>query len=201
MWTQAQPGAHLVRLSVAEGGDVIGQQTLGLVAPYSPEYRVGGTDRALLGRLADVTGGGELTDPAAAFAADLPFVGDVQEIWDWLLLFVVILFPVDIALRRVMLEAGLVQRLAARLGLSRAQRPTADASDPVLGTLFRARERARQQQSRRTTADVSAQPGVEEKPAATSPEEAPPESASTDSLARLREAKRRARGRNESGNS
>ncbi len=196
----ALPGAYLVRLSVTEDGEVLGQQTLGLVAPYSPEYRAGGTDRALLGRLAAVTGGGELTDPAAAFADNLPFAGAVQEIWDWLLLFVVLLFPLDIALRRVMLEPGLVGRLAARLGLSRAQRPTVDASDPVLGTLFDARERARSRQSRRAVVPPSSTPVVkEEKPAVSVPEEKPDEPSSTDSLARLREAKRRARGEKGSG--
>ncbi len=192
-----QPGAYLVRLAVAEDGIVLGQQTLGFVAPYSPEYRTGGTDRALLGRLAAITGGSELAEPAAAFADNLPFVGAVQEIWDVLLLIVVLLFPLDIALRRVMLEPGLLGRLAARLGLRHAEHPAAEPAEPVLGTLVRARDRARRRQSRQTAADVSTTPTVEDQPIASPGDvEKPDEASSTDSLARLREAKRRARGKN-----
>jgi hypothetical protein len=61
----SQPGVYLVQLSVREGDVALGQQTLGLVAPYSPEYKASGTDLALLGELARVTGGGALTQPAA----------------------------------------------------------------------------------------------------------------------------------------
>ena len=51
----SQPGTYLVRLGVGQDGDALGQQTLGLVVPYSPEYVASGTDRALLGGLARLT--------------------------------------------------------------------------------------------------------------------------------------------------
>jgi hypothetical protein len=56
---------------------------------------LGSTDRGLLDRLAETTGGAELSEPVAAFASQ------VREIWGTLLLLVVILFLLDVALRRV----------------------------------------------------------------------------------------------------
>lgn len=38
----SQPGTYLVRLQVRDGEQVLGQQTMGLAVPYSPEYRAGG---------------------------------------------------------------------------------------------------------------------------------------------------------------
>ena len=195
----AQPGAYLVRLAVSEEGEALGQSTLGLVVPYSPEYRAGGTDSALLNQLACLTGGGQLPEPTAAFTHNLPTTDRAREFWAPLLLIVALLFPLDVALRRVMLGprdlrrgvTWLRERLPARLQVG-AERERA------LGRLFEARDRVR---GRRPDTDKPS-PTPSEPPAkpadpSTGAEEiettSPATQSSDDALARLREAKKRAR--------
>jgi Mg-chelatase subunit ChlD/uncharacterized membrane protein len=195
------PGTYLVRLEVREGDQVLGQQILGLAVPYSPEYRAAGADLSLLDRLAGLTGGGPLGAPASAFVHDLPAADRAQDIWRGLLLVAALLFPLDVAIRRVMLgrqdlrkaRAWLAARLPAmRRGEVRAER--------TMGQLWQARQRARERQARsrpaRPPAAAAGDVPSSEPPQApeASAEEGPPPS-DDEALARLREAKKRARRR------
>jgi hypothetical protein len=213
-----QPGTYLVQLGVSEGGKPLGQQTLGLVVPYSPEYRASGVDRGLLSELARLTGGGELAEPGSAFAHDLPAAQRAREVWAALLLIAALLFPIDVAIRRVMLGRRDVDNALAWVR-SRLAGPRAAASRPerALGQLFQARARARRRGARSDGPPTS--PGTPPPPIAgpstpppagptegppperppagpgqppSRPPAAPPADAG-DSLARLREAKKRAK--------
>jgi len=200
-----QPGTYLVQLGVQNKG----QMTLGMVVPYSPEYRAGGTNRGLLDELARLTGGGPLAEPVQAFLHNLPAQSSAREIWRGLLLAAAILFPVDVALRRVMfsrrdmqqLRTWIIEHLPGRPAL-RGERET-----PLLGQLFSARERARRRTGQRSEpqggADAPASTTTYSPPPAPSSGEQPPQSqpqqtpstpaGETDAFARLREAKKRAR--------
>ncbi len=199
----SQPGTFLVQVGIREGDNALGQQTLGLVVPYSPEYRASGTDWTLLNELARLTGGGELPSPPAAFVHNLPTADRAQEIWGTCLLVVALLFPLDVAVRRVMLGPQdwrkaldwLRQRLPARrAGMAGRER--------ALTRLFQARDRARERRARSEAPALSQVEGPptpappfnetsEERPA---PPPSPPSAPSdADALARLREAKKRAR--------
>ncbi len=79
-------------------------QTVGAVAAYSPEYKQLGSNDALLKDIAGLTGGQVLTDPAQAFRDDLRNTTHQQELWPWLLLLAILLFPLDIAARRIRLS-------------------------------------------------------------------------------------------------
>jgi len=190
------PGTYLVRLEVREGDDVLGQQILGLAVPYSPEYRAAGADLSLLDRLARLTGGGPLGEPASAFVHDLPASDRAQDIWRGLLLAAALLFPLDVAIRRVMLgrqDLGKARAwLAARLPVVRRGQARAERT---LGQLWEARQRARKRQARsRPAPPPPARKEGNASPDATPPapgEEPPPTGDET--LARLREAKKRAR--------
>ncbi len=191
----AQPGAYLVRLAVSEEGEALGQSTLGLVVPYSPEYQASGTDSAVLNQLARLTGGGELSEPAAAFVHNLPATDRAREFWAPLLLIVALLFPLDVALRRVMLGPRDFQKGVAWLRERLPARPeTVAGRERALGRLFEARDRVR---GRRGGGDAEAPlPRSSEPPSPSSTEgakPAPPLPSDEDSLARLREAKKRAR--------
>ncbi|MEJ2304119.1 MAG: hypothetical protein P8Y14_21530 [Anaerolineales bacterium] len=174
--------------------------------PYSPEYKAGGSDLGLLAELARLTGGSALAEPDAAFVHDLPVADYAREIWRPLLLIAALLFPLDVGLRRIMLGASDVHKardwLRARLprlsgGAARGER--------VLGRLFQARERARMSARGRTGAGraepymspARSEDAAEDQPAGASepsPSSKPPPAASSeDTLARLREAKKRAR--------
>jgi uncharacterized membrane protein/Mg-chelatase subunit ChlD len=199
----SQPGTYLVRLGVDEDNQSLGQQTLGLVVPYSPEYRASGVDEGFLAELARRTQGGPLGQAINAFVHDLPAAGYAREIWRTLLLIVALLFPLDVAIRRVMFgredyvsAAGwLRDRLPARAG-------RAAPGERALGSLFQARERARQRQSRAETGPASppAAAGTDEPPSQKPPPEKAPSRApegdsaqAGDTLERLRKAKQRAR--------
>jgi uncharacterized membrane protein/Mg-chelatase subunit ChlD len=200
-----QPGSYLIRLGVSEGDQSLGQGTLGLVVPYSPEYRASGVQTSLLDELAAITGGGRVGDVMEVFEKNIPSADFAREIWRPLLLAVALLFPLDVAVRRVMLgssdfrKAG--QWLSERLP-SRSTRPA--SGERTLNELFQARDRARQ---RRRQSDSHQQPltsanqsspghpsSSEDKPASV-PDQTSPESGTDqeDTFGRLRRAKKRAR--------
>jgi uncharacterized membrane protein/Mg-chelatase subunit ChlD len=199
----SEPGTYLVRLGVNEGGQSLGQQTLGLVVPYSPEYKESGTQLGFLEQLAGVTGGGLLPEPVAAFTHNLPIADYAREIWRPLLFAVALLFPIDVALRRLMLNPGDLRKAGIWL---RERLPAGHLPAPsegrALGQLFQARERAqqrtRQRRSEATPEASTATRAGKPKPAETAeppaaPTPPPAATESEDTLARLRDAKRRAR--------
>lgn len=152
----AEAGTYMVRVGAQVGDQALGQQTLGLVVPFSPEYRLGGTDSALLGELAGQTGGEELASPEEAFLHNLLAADQAHEIWRGLLLAAALLFPLDIAVRRLVISRRDLQRGIHWLrGLLPHWRPMAQAGQPILGRLFAARERARERRPRAAnTADA-----------------------------------------------
>ncbi len=185
-----RPGTYVVQLGVREGDRPLGQQTLGLVVPYSPEYKVSGTNRSLLSELARLTGGGELPEPVAAFLHNLPSADQAREIWGTLLLVVALLFPLDVAVRRVMLGRQELHKAVAWLRIRLPRRREGGVGrERALGRLFRARDRARERRAHAETPPASLPlPTCTE-----AAEEPPPSISSDDALARLREAKKRAR--------
>jgi uncharacterized membrane protein/Mg-chelatase subunit ChlD len=196
----SQTGTYLVRLGVSEGDQSLGQQTLGLVVPYSPEYRVSGTDLGFLEELARITGGARLNDMLETFLHNIPAADYAREIWRPLLLLVALLFPLDVAVRRVMLGSQ-DYRKASEWIMERSpfRRGRRLAESRVLGQLFQARERARKRQDRTDEPPpleipVKPRAGAEEKPSpSSSPPTTRPQPSDENTLERLRKAKRRAR--------
>jgi hypothetical protein len=214
---------YLLRVGVNQGDQSLGQVTRGVVVPYSPEYLTSGADRGLLEELARRTGGGELLEPLGAFVHNLPSVDLAREIWRPLLLLAALLFPLDVAVRRLAVSQSDLS--SARSWIAERFTPShgrsAQAEQPqLLGRLFEARQRARQRpsgepepeqtssdrRSSASSADLEIEKGI--KKATEQPDKKPPASPSsgytqneeptptenqTDSLARLREAKKRAR--------
>lgn len=81
-------------------GEEVGQETLAVIEPYSPEYRAQGTDLDLLKRLAEGTGGEVEPTPEEAVAFTTPIPSARHPIWHWALILALFLYPLDIALRR-----------------------------------------------------------------------------------------------------
>lgn len=195
-----ETGAYLAKMTVLDGDEAVGQQTLGLVVPYSPEYRAGGIDLPLLGELAARTGGTALSDPLASLIRNLPAAERAREIWAPLLFVVALLFPLDVAIRRVIFGAQDFRKAVAwvleRLPFpgSAARRPEREA---VLGQLFDARARARQRTTRQanvrqTPQESEAHEPAQEQEVTGKPPVSQPQT-QEDTLARLREAKKRTR--------
>lgn len=149
-----EPGTYLVQIQANQDIQPIGQVTAGLVVPYSPEYRGSGQNLGLLEALAKATGGGKISDPLNAFLHSLRPSASAREIWHPLLLIAALLFPLDVALRRLIITRTDVHKARAwmRARLPGQQTQAGSRGPVVLGQLFQARERARQRQGSREKA-------------------------------------------------
>ena len=161
-----QVGSYLLHITQSAGGVVRHTTTTGLVVPYSPEYRDLGTNTATLKAIAQAGGGIVLTDLAQAFRVPVPSVKAAQPISEILLVLAILLFPVDVALRRLIFR--LEDLPAWRTALQRA--PV--AAVPAEATVRRLRERVEGVRATR-----AAQPRAPKKP---------PEDPTGDLLARRR---------------
>ena len=209
-------GLYSLHLLDIKDGQVRGSQFLGASVNYSPEFIASEPNVNLLRRLAE-SAGGKMLDPD--LPTPNPFLHDRQktfqprDLWEWLLKLAVILFVLDVGVRRIQLEREEVAK-AARWVRARvffwqpAQRP-AEADESLAALLTR-----RQQVRSSTTASAveprpdsfrperpvtEPMPGTMHEvrpatPVAPPPEE--PEPADTESTtSRLLEAKRRAQRR------
>jgi uncharacterized membrane protein len=106
-------GAYLMNLTDRANGQ---SQALGLSVNYSPEFDDTGPNLNLLRRLAEL-GGGKILDPKT----DNPFTHDrvktfqPLDLRDWLLKFAILLFPCDVAVRRIQLDRDEWLRATNRL--------------------------------------------------------------------------------------
>jgi uncharacterized membrane protein len=130
-----QVGSYLLHVSESAGGVVRHTTTSGLVVPYSPEYRDLGTNVATLTAIAQAGGGVVLADVSQAFRLPVPSVHAAQPISELLLVLAILLFPIDVALRRLIFR--LEDMPAWRKALQRAPTPAV----PAEATVTRLRER------------------------------------------------------------
>jgi Ca-activated chloride channel family protein len=103
----SQPGAYPVEvLEYNSQNQVVRDDTTGVVVSYPAEYRDFGVNQDTLATLAATTGGTVLHSPSDAFnPAGLRFTGqDALNLWSWLLGLAVILFPIDVAVRRLRID-------------------------------------------------------------------------------------------------
>jgi uncharacterized membrane protein/Mg-chelatase subunit ChlD len=231
-------GAYAIRVSQTRPGSPALGRTIGLVAPTAAEYRLLGANDAFLAVLRSATGGRVVDTPAAPWVHDLATTSTYTDLWPLLLILALLLWPLDIALRRV--SVGRRELADARRWVSGGWRRRKVAPRPVeiagmlaardraSGTAARAAmirgdsaatpvsttpqslaqtapvvARATERASSKPTTPRSAPVPVAARPAATPPATsptapttptAPKPAEASDTLARLRDAKRRARG-------
>jgi uncharacterized membrane protein len=134
-----QVGSYLLHITESAGGVVRHTTTTGLVVPYSPEYRNLGTDLATLRAIATAGGGALLRDAAQAFNLPVPRVNAAQPLSEILLVLAILLFPIDIALRRLIFT---IQDMPAwRAALQRNPAAARAPALPAEATVTRLRER------------------------------------------------------------
>jgi len=101
-------GSYLLNLQQMENGKAVGSQVVGASVNYSPEFTAPEPNVNLLRRIAE-SGGGRMLDPAQP-SANNPFTHDrkkthqPRDLWEWLMKAAVILFVLDVAVRRVQIE-------------------------------------------------------------------------------------------------
>ena len=100
-------GAYLLNLKQMENGKAVAGQVVGASVNYSPEFAAGEPNLNLLRRIAEA-GGGKVLDPN--LNSSNPFTHDRQKThqprdwWEGLLKLAVILFVLDVGVRRIQLD-------------------------------------------------------------------------------------------------
>ena len=145
-FTPQKEGAYFIRIAGSgEDAAAVGQTT-GWVLGYSPEYQQFEENGAVLASLAAETGGRDLSgDVAAAFAHTLQAGRTIRPIWHVLLLAALLLFPLDIAVRRLVISRRDWARLYAwSIGRLLPQRAAPEPMEQPqrVSRLFEAKKRA-----------------------------------------------------------
>ena len=208
---EMDPGAYAVRITQIRPGTSPLGRTVALVAPTSAEYRLLGGNEPFLAALRSATGGREILTPADPWRRDLTATSRSTDLWPLLLVLALLLWPLDIALRRVSVgrrEFGAARAWVASLGRRRGwNAPRTATNESLLAARGRGSASARSAMradgpsAAEVTTPVTPMPIPEAaaeapaelaKPAAGSPDATAQDA---DTMARLREAKRRARER------
>jgi uncharacterized membrane protein len=217
---EIDPGAYVLRVNQTRPGSTALGRTLGMVAPTAAEYRLLGANEAFMATLRAATEGREIASPLEVWSHDLATTNRYTELWPLLLVLALLLWPLDIAFRRVSLGRRELADARRRLGAARERRVAARpaAVDGMLAARERAGGSAARSAILRVDGSATRATGVESEPtppagrrstapapaqgqpSMTGEEPTPPHAAPTradadDTIARLREAKRRARGR------
>jgi uncharacterized membrane protein len=111
-------GGYLLNLMEMHQGRPVGSQVVGASVNFSPEFAAAEPNLNLLQRIAE-SGGGKLLDPK--LVADNPFLRDrkktfqPRDLWEWLLKLAVVLFVVDVGVRRIQIDRDEWSRATATL--------------------------------------------------------------------------------------
>ncbi len=217
---EIDPGAYAVRITQSKPGASPLGRTVGLVAQTPAEYRVLGANEPYLASLRAATGGQAILTALDPWRHDLTATNQFTELWPRLLVLALLLWPLDIALRR--LSLGRRELVSARnwvTGIGRRRRVTGPRT-AIGASLLAARRRAGGGASRATLRPTPSEAAAEAAPATATPAaaatlSAPPAALAplappappappaqpalpaqpADTIARLREAKRRSRER------
>lgn len=137
---RAQQGVYLLSARRTQQGSTVAHGVTGFAVPYPAEFKIPlrpGTE--LLTALADITGGRLLENPREVFALPPGASTRAQDISHWLLLAAIILWPVDIALRR--LNIGFTGTHKTRKISISPDQPAKKEVDDSLNRLLKAKSR------------------------------------------------------------
>jgi uncharacterized membrane protein/Mg-chelatase subunit ChlD len=226
---EIDPGAYAVRVTQTRPGASPLGRTVGLVAPTAAEYRSLGANEPFLAAVRAATGGSVIETPEQPWLHTLTATDRFTELWPLLLVLALLLWPLDIALRRVSIGRREVAGAGAWVRSIGRRRGRVAARSTTSEGLLAARERATSTATRaamrgepvataatagadgagatalptapavKTTApaETTAPAAPAPRPAspAPTPSTPPPAAEPVDTIARLRDAKRRARDR------
>jgi uncharacterized membrane protein len=182
-------GTYLLHAALLKNGAPVAQTDTAIAVPYSPEYLELGRDDGLLRQVAKEGAGVLLARAELAWAQQPLPVPISTDIFWVLLVLVALLWPLDVAMRRITL--GPRQLLAAAAALSRRRPAQIEIAAPE--ELVRLRRRVAA--TRRPRPDAPATPVVASQEAPPPAAEPVSEQEAEEALsARLLEARRRRRG-------
>lgn len=128
----AEPGTYMLQVVQKQGEKVLASQTAGLTISYSPEYGLRQDGEQQLRELVKAGDGQLISDPQAVFDGELPKKWESQLITELLLILAVLLWPLDIALRRLQIPEHWWEKAA---GLFR-RRKQAEVAPTAAAALF-----------------------------------------------------------------
>ncbi|MBL0388798.1 VWA domain-containing protein [Tumebacillus sp. ITR2] len=102
-FSSATPGTYMVTVNEQAGETVLHSSTTGVSVPYSPEYSLPKNGSDIIARIAEAGGGEVLEDPEDVFRDNLPSKWQRRDLSMVLLWLATLLWPFDIAIRRVSL--------------------------------------------------------------------------------------------------
>lgn len=145
-----ETGSYLIHLMESEGGRVVASQVVGASLSYSPEFGVRHSNHGLLQRIAGITGGKEIRPDRPGsnpFFDDRRPTWQPQDLWEDLLRFALVLFVLDVGVRRVAVGReelrALAVFLAGWLPRRRERRRVEDETSPSLTALLARRDAVR----------------------------------------------------------
>ncbi len=106
-------GTYLVNLDYESEDGAGGTSTTGAAVSYSEEYRRFKTNEKLLDEIASITKGRVLDSPRDVFLHTGTTLAAPRRMSPWLLALAVLLFPLDIFIRRIVIEATRIRAAAA----------------------------------------------------------------------------------------
>jgi uncharacterized membrane protein len=216
-----ETGAYMIHLLDMKDGQVRGSQVVGASVNYSPEFTSSEPNLNLLHRITE-SGAGRLLDPGVSginpFEHDRRKTFQPRDLWETLLRLAVILFTIDVGVRRIQLDREEWQRatraLRRRIFFWRGV-PRAPEAEESLAALLTRRDQVRSRQTMPALqpnpdlfqpekmvteplpgeAPEGATAGVSSPPPAAGPKKAEEEAVPSSTTSRLLEAKRRAQKR------
>jgi len=213
-------GAYLLNLMDMQEGKVRGSQVVGASVNYSPEFKSSEPNYNLLRRITETAGGKslELNTPALnTFEHDRRRTFQPRDLWEWLLELAILLFIVDVGVRRIQIDRDEMlraMRFVQRKVFFWQGIPRAPESEESLAALLARRDAVRSTQTAATTepsADLfrptkpvteplpgiipADAPPVQTPAAASAPAAKEPAEPGATTTSRLLEAKRRAQRR------
>jgi uncharacterized membrane protein/secreted protein with Ig-like and vWFA domain len=201
-------GTYTVNV-IEKYGKEVTAQACSVTIPYPPEYRDIRTNRRLLERLASVTGGKVGPQPSDVFVPNVKKARVPSDLWWMLALIGILMFPLDVAVRRLAMDlpefkalaVKILKELKARIPGKKHSTANEKASVESVGRLLESKKSRKPAEERPewarpqplTTPKQDDKPREEQK----SPPKPTPEPKDTpppaDTTSRLLEAKRKAR--------
>ncbi|MBI1839989.1 MAG: VWA domain-containing protein [Verrucomicrobia bacterium] len=175
-------GAYVVNVMEMKGGKVASSQVIGSSVAFSPEFSTQNSNLPFLHRLAEL-GGGQVLSLANPihnpFLLNRRATFQSHDLWSWLLRIAILLFTLDVAMRRIALEPGQVRQglgsVQRMVFFWRAAKPRA-STEPSLANLLARRDAVRSKQT-----PAGGEPAVVVDPRLFEPAVEPPQSALTPS--------------------
>jgi Ca-activated chloride channel family protein len=140
-FTAPEPGTYLVQVLQKKEETVTAGQSAGLTISYSPEYGLRQDGEKRLRDLVTAGGGTLITDPAEVFADQLPQKWERQPITEILLMLAALLWPLDIAVRRLYLPDRWREFMAAWLRRDKKPEAVPSAAASIFGKLSASKDR------------------------------------------------------------